>query len=360
MGKFRMLDGYIEKHQIPFKVIKVKSSIARRFIARICGSNLIRLAFPILLKSWQHDAFVAALNAHQQSSFDSAHQLGPIGFRNPGYLWKLDCHTYWGPIGGAQYIRLESIKNKCSLFFIEAVIRNASTALAPNSRYIKKAAMGYNALSFATTDNKQFFERHFLRSGNVISDQGLSILSGDVNLIEGFNQNLTVVWAGSISSRKNIDALIDIIRLCPPSITFRICGSGPLQSKLQARVGTCHNVEILGQVNRDKLAQVLKSSDVLLITSLSEANTAILLESLENLCIPIVPYAFGFKSLLSSSCAYLISHASHASFVRNCAQSICSLRSPGARREKQKELIKLLPSLTWESIAEQHISHYEY
>lgn len=57
------------------------------------------------------DAYKLACTLHQENPFDVAHQLGPIGFRNPGYLWKLNCRTIWGPIGGAQFINLRMIKN---------------------------------------------------------------------------------------------------------------------------------------------------------------------------------------------------------------------------------------------------------
>lgn len=49
---------------------------------------------------WQWRAFKVAQKLHQVHQFDLAYQLTMTGFREPGYLWKLDCPFAWGPIGG--------------------------------------------------------------------------------------------------------------------------------------------------------------------------------------------------------------------------------------------------------------------
>ena len=49
---------------------------------------------------WQWKAYKAALKLHKEVKFDLAYQLTMTGFREPGYLWKLDAPFAWGPIGG--------------------------------------------------------------------------------------------------------------------------------------------------------------------------------------------------------------------------------------------------------------------
>ena len=39
---------------------------------------------------------------HQQLRFNLVHQATFCGFREPGFLWKLDAPFLWGPIGGTQ------------------------------------------------------------------------------------------------------------------------------------------------------------------------------------------------------------------------------------------------------------------
>lgn len=49
---------------------------------------------------WQHRAYQTALRLHARVNFDCAHQLNMVGFREPGYLWKLPIPFVWGPVGG--------------------------------------------------------------------------------------------------------------------------------------------------------------------------------------------------------------------------------------------------------------------
>ena len=51
---------------------------------------------------WLRDAYQVARVLHQQVQFDLAHQLTWVGFRFPGYLWRLDLPFVWGPIGGLE------------------------------------------------------------------------------------------------------------------------------------------------------------------------------------------------------------------------------------------------------------------
>ena len=49
---------------------------------------------------WQKEAFKKAQELHTLNNFDLVYQLNMIGFREPGYLWKLDIPFIWGPTNG--------------------------------------------------------------------------------------------------------------------------------------------------------------------------------------------------------------------------------------------------------------------
>ena len=51
-------------------------------------------------KIWQKKAFSLAKDLVNTEKFDIVHQLNMIGYREPGYLWKLPLPKIWGPIGG--------------------------------------------------------------------------------------------------------------------------------------------------------------------------------------------------------------------------------------------------------------------
>ena len=65
------------------------------------------LAFPF----WQKEAYRIAKEINERERIDIVHHLNPIGFREPGYLWKLDKPFIWGPIGGAVFVNPILLKN---------------------------------------------------------------------------------------------------------------------------------------------------------------------------------------------------------------------------------------------------------
>ena len=52
---------------------------------------------------WQWRAYREAQALHSAIRFDIVHQLNMVGYREPGYLWKLDAPFAWGPVGGLGY-----------------------------------------------------------------------------------------------------------------------------------------------------------------------------------------------------------------------------------------------------------------
>ena len=51
-------------------------------------------------KAWQKKALILAKTLDQKENFDVIHQLNMVGYREPGYFYKLNKPLVWGPIGG--------------------------------------------------------------------------------------------------------------------------------------------------------------------------------------------------------------------------------------------------------------------
>ena len=68
---------------------------------------------------WQKEAYKIAKTLQTTEKFDAVYQLNMIGFREPGYLWKLNIPFFWGPTNGFHSIPfsfLNSFKGKDFLF----------------------------------------------------------------------------------------------------------------------------------------------------------------------------------------------------------------------------------------------------
>lgn len=355
IGSFDNMNEYLKKNKLNFEAIALPLSDFQKSIAKLMLKAPWALFFPLLLKSWHKKAFMLAKRLHSSKSFDIAHQLGPIGFRNPGYLWKLDCHTYWGPIGGAQYINLKMIKNKKSTYYLEALVRNFSVKIQSKFSYIANAARGFDRVSFATTENKEYFSRYFSRTGPVISDQGLYLNNKKT---EKSNDKLKIGWAGSLTSRKNVDALIDVISLSSSNIEFHIMGTGPKYNEIKRISLERDNVNFYGKVKRDYLMKVLRNIDVILLTSLSEANTAILFEAIENDCIPIVPNVNGFATTINNDVGFLIEQFEYNDSINRIIEALNILEVKVNRQKYYNSLLKYKKNLTWEYLSSVHMEQY--
>ena len=95
-----------------------------------------------------------------QNKYDLIHFLCPIGYREPGYLWKLDVPYMWGPICGVNNVpwklfKILTIKGKIR-FLIRNVVNTMQFAL---SFRLRKALKGVDVLLTATTETKDKFDR---------------------------------------------------------------------------------------------------------------------------------------------------------------------------------------------------------
>lgn len=62
-------------------------------------------------RKWQRRALEKAREICESKKIDIIHQLNMIGYREPGYLWKInDVPFVWGPIGGMELMPLSYLK----------------------------------------------------------------------------------------------------------------------------------------------------------------------------------------------------------------------------------------------------------
>jgi len=145
----------------------------------------------------------------------------------------------------------------------------------------------------------------------VLSDQACrdDFLTYKKNIKPSLSFN--VVWCGSLDARKNVRLLIDICKLTKSKhlkIVFNVIGDGPLRELLIQEVSK-HNLDVIyhGFIPRSDVANVMKNSNVILFTSLSEANTSTFFEGLENLCVPIAFDLDGFSTNITNDIGFRIS-----------------------------------------------------
>ncbi len=112
---------------------------------------------------WHWRAYRKALKLHKQVGFDCAHQLNMVGFREPGYMWKLPIPFIWGPFGGLGFtdwrlFGLLSFGGKVEFFFRNVINWCHSHYLRRTKMAARKAAQT-STLIAATSENKRVAKR---------------------------------------------------------------------------------------------------------------------------------------------------------------------------------------------------------
>lgn len=314
------------------------------------------------LRRWHWLAYQEAARIHQDDAVVAAHQLGPVGFRNPGYLHRLNAPTYWGPIGGFQYIDLALAFRSSPRYGLTSLVRNVLTFVSGRSRYVRQAIRGFDRLSFATLTNRDNFAKVYGQvDGPILSDQAADKPLASVVADQSALTALTVVWCGTVDARKNIRLLVDIAERVQArgfACEFKVIGSGSMLQSAKALSADkrLRNIEFLGQIPREEVRAVMRWSDVVCFTSLSEANTSTLFEALGEVCIPISLDLDGFSTNISDQIGFKVNaRQPWDAIVDQYADHLESLaRNPKLRTDLVDMIVRDFETYSWRTLAARH------
>lgn len=363
MGDFALLDHpSVHAMADDVEIITVQPDWFCKAIKWLDVSLRLHWLFVLGLRRWHWLAFQKAAQLNQQNPFDAIHQLGPVGFRNPGYLYRLGIPSYWGPIGGFQYINLHMAFRSSAFYGLVSIVRNISTYFAARSGYIRSAVRGFDRLSFATETNRRNFLSLFDVDGPVLSDQAtIQKVAAIKEAAKPSPNPLRVIWCGSIDARKNIRLLIEIAKLLQHRnvpVTITVIGSGALLKDSIRRMEKLNlsNLRFTGQIARSEVQSLFQTAHALSFTSLSEANTSTFFEALEAGCIPIALDLDGFSSNIKEGIGFKIPiEAGWSAVVENYVSKLEHLsKNPDVLTKMSRSLADSLPQYSWETLAGRH------
>lgn len=367
MGETLEIENHFRENPHPnIKLVPIKPSKIANKINWVNKSGFTP-AFYIAYNLWHKKAYKIAREIVENEQIDIVHHLNPIGFREPGYLWKLDKPFIWGPIGGAVFINPEllkyfSLKTKI-IFFIKNSIN--AFQLKYNQR-IRKASDKASHLVFCNSENKNSFERFLGKSGCIISEQGsFEINNTEPSNVENRTEQLNLVWAGQITNRKNLIFLFRALQLIKKRSNWmiNIIGDGKeiLELKnLAEDLFITNNIIWHGRKKREETISIIKNSDLHCLSSLVEGNPAVLYESV-SLGIPTISLdQDGMHDTLSGDNGILIPVSKYEETIKLYAKKIDDLIDNPDKLIELKIRTNLLASkVSWSHKIEQFEKIYE-
>ena len=125
---------------------------------------------------WQWRAYKKACELHKTVGFDLVHQLNMVGFREPGYLWKLKVPFVWGPVGGLGYTDWRLLGLLPLAGKVEFLFRNIINWFHSNfllrPRFAAMMASKTGALITATSENQREAKRLWGTDSIVLCEVG--------------------------------------------------------------------------------------------------------------------------------------------------------------------------------------------
>ena len=237
-------------------------------------------------KKWQWKTYLIAKDITKQHHIDVLHQLNMIGFREPGYLWKIKGKPFvWGPVDAKDkfpiaYLQGASLKAK---LFIR--LKNLLTCL--QLKYSVRVRRAINRASYvisASTESKNSFAKYF----NI--DETGCYLHTDITKLYKEKDTFDLLWVGKMDFRKQLSiALNTLAKLQNKNIYLHIVGSGDSSHyKKKAEILGVENQCIWhGQISHDDVQHIMQESDLFFFTSVAEGTPHVVLEAIGN-ALPIL------------------------------------------------------------------------
>ena len=240
-------------------------------------------------REWQWKTYLMAKEICSKEKIDVLHQLNMIGFREPGYLWKLSEETgirfVWGPVDAKDkfplaYAQGAGLKTKAFLW-----LKNTITCwqLGHSSR-VRKAASVASVVVSASSNSVRSFKKYLNVDSPLLNETGCSTEERAVVCPED-KRTFDVLWVGKMDFRKQLGlALMAVATAYRADIRLHIVGGGDAASyRRQAEALGIMDVCVWhGTVSHEEVQRLMQMADVFLFTSVGEGTPHVVLEAIAN------------------------------------------------------------------------------
>lgn len=330
MGEVDELENYIDHNPVEnVKFIPIIPDKKTEIFNSLNKKGKFVYTFYLAYKRWHKLVFEKAKGIISNEEFDLVHFLNPIGYREPGYLWKLNLPYVWGPIGGAQDIPLKLYKalnfNGKVKFTMRAI--GNFFQFRYNTR-LKKALASTDLLLTSTTENQELFKEYYLTNSYYTPENGLLNSPATINLDKFANKTIKLVWIGSIDDRKALIIMLKALeKIRFNDYELHILGDGYLKNKLMkyAHKANLNNIIWHGNISRENVFNILREAHINITTSLLEGNPTVIWEAMSFNIPTITLDLSGMRDTVCNDCGIKIRIDSYNQVIKDLAIAIDDL-----------------------------------
>lgn len=336
MGDNQTMEKYLKTNSHDnIHFVFVKPTILASTFNYFNKKNIIHYFFYFAYFFWQKEVFRKVNLFLKTNRVDLIHFLNPIGFREPGFLWKIDKPYIWGPIGGVNNLPFNGLKFLSSKGKYKLIIRSLINSYQRRfSKRLKKALNSVDYLLTATSESQNFFKKTHNIKSFYIPENGII---GDVTINKNkfsIKEKIKLIWIGSIEDRKALIILLKTIKKLSYRNDFivNIVGDGPLKNQM-IKYSLNNNLEEFiiwhGNVDRSEVIKLINNAHLNVITSLSEGNPTTIWECMSKGVPTITLDHCGMKDTICDKCGIKVTMSPKTDLVNELYNEILKvLESP--------------------------------
>jgi len=315
-------------------------------------------------KAWQYTTYEMALKIMNGCTIDIVHQLNMIGFREPGYLWKIpDIPFVWGPVDAKEkfpiaYLHGANLKTKLVIH-----LKNFLTVLQLRfSKRVLQIVKRASVVVSASSNAQDTFLRYFKIESPLLNETGCNIQEFPI-VDKPYKNTLDILWVGKLDFRKQLGLAIRSVAIAMnPDIRLHIVGGGDdrIYRNLAEELNISDQCIWHGIKKHYEVQKIMQESDVFFFTSVAEGTPHVVLEAISNnlpvLCIDTcgqgdsVNKWVGRKIELSNPKRSEIDFAEQLNYFFSNRDVLKEMAGNCAQRQQE---------LSWEMKAKNMVSIYE-
>lgn len=318
-------------------------------------------------KKWQWKTYQMALEIISTHHIDILHQLNMIGFREPGYLWKIENVPFiWGPIGGLKQFPVAYLKGSNWKLNVFNRIKNIINVL--QIKYNKRISQALHhafILVSSIPDSYKAIKKYQHLESYIIPETGCFPVER-LNLDRFSTKEFHILWVGKFDFRKQLTIAIKALKACKKNnIIMDVYGTGNVR-EVQNSKNLAKKLEIDSQIvwhgnqPNSSVIKAMRSAQLFFFTSVSEDTSTVVLEAVSNQ-LPVLCFnTCGMATVIDEKVGRKIDLSNPKQSVKEFADTLNILE---ANRDLLKGMslncILKQQELSWDHKAQQMVELYQ-
>lgn len=321
-------------------------------------------------RQWQWKTYLMAKDICETEKIDVLHQLNMIGFREPGYLWKLSKENgvpfVWGPIGGLKQFPTAYLKGSGLKMQLFMRLKNfLNIWQLKHEKRVGEALKTAKLLISSIPDSYRALKKYKGLESMVIPETG-SFLSDDISTDRFDDEEFHIMWVGKFDFRKQLPLALQAVALAKnPKLKLDVYGSGfvgqvEMAKRMGEELGISQQVIWHGNQKNDVIMEAMRKAQLFFFTSVNEDTSTVVLEAVSNR-LPVVCFnACGMSAVIDDSVGRKIALSHPSQSAHDFARILNELESNRALLKHLSENCKQRQmDLSWEVKARMVVEEYE-